>query len=55
MAKMRVHEVAKQLNKTSKEIGNRVSFISMLAYYPGLHTVDEDMAVDIINEDRFSR
>ena len=43
------------LNKTSKEIGNRVSFISMLAYYPGLHTVDEDMAVDIINEDRFSR
>lgn len=43
------------LGKSSKEIVNNVSFISMLVYYPGLHTVDEDMAIEIINEDKFMR
>lgn len=41
------------LEKSSREIAERVPFLSMLAYYPGLHTVDEDMAVEIINEDKF--
>jgi len=43
------------LGKSSREIIDKVSFTSMLVYYPGLHTVDEDMAVDIINEDKFLR
>ena len=43
------------LGKSSKEIIEKVPFIAMLAYYPGLHTVDEDMAMDIIREDKFER
>lgn len=43
------------LEKSSKEIIEKVPFSSMLVYYPGLHTVDEDMAIDIINEDKFLR
>ena len=43
------------LEKSSKEIIEKVPFLSMLIYYPGLHTVDEDMAIDIINEDKFLR
>ena len=41
------------LKKTSKEIIKKVPFNSMLVYYPGLHTEDEDMAVDIIRSDNF--
>ncbi len=42
------------LNKSSREIGDKVSFLSMLTYYPGFHTIDEDMAVEIINKDKIS-
>lgn len=40
------------LKLTSREIIESVPFISMLSYYPGLHTVDEDMAVEIIYSDK---
>ena len=41
------------LGVSSKEIYDKVSFRDMLVYHPGLHTVDEDMAVDIIIENKF--
>lgn len=41
------------LGITSREIYEKVSFKDMLVYYPGLHTVDEDMAIDIIKENKF--
>lgn len=34
----------------SSELAERLSFGAMCRYYPGLHTVDEDMATDIICE-----
>ncbi|MBR3721577.1 MAG: hypothetical protein IKN12_02335 [Selenomonadaceae bacterium] len=46
----RIYYAAK---KNSKEIIEKAPFNAMLIYYPGLHTVDEDMAVDIIIEDKF--
>lgn len=36
---------------SSKELNSKVPFDAMCRYYPGLHTVDEDMAVDIIRKD----
>ena len=42
------------LNISSKEIYDKVSFLDMIVYYPGLHTVDDEMAMDIIKEDKFS-
>lgn len=44
-----------ELKKSSKEIIDKVPFKAMLIYYPGLSTVDEYMAVEIINEDKFLR
>ncbi len=44
-----------ELKKSSKEIIDKVPFRAMLIYYPGLYTVDEYMAVEIINEDKFLR
>lgn len=41
------------LKKDSNVIIDKVPFECMLAYFPGLHTVDENMAVDIIFEDKF--
>jgi len=35
----------------SREIEEKVSFKAMMRYYPGLHTVDEDVAAEIICED----
>ena len=32
----------------SNELGDKISFEKMCAYYPGLHTIDENMASDII-------
>jgi len=34
----------------SSEIVEKVDFATMCRYYPGLHTIDEDMATDIICE-----
>lgn len=34
----------------SAELCNIVSFDAMCGYYPGLHTLDEEMAIDIICE-----
>lgn len=36
---------------TSKELSERLPFDAMCRYYPGLHTVDEEMATDIICKD----
>ncbi len=36
--------------KPSGELAKLLPFDTMVAYYPGLHTVDEDMAVEIILE-----
>lgn len=36
----------------SEELIKKVSFEAMERYYPGLHTVDEDMAFDIIAKDK---
>lgn len=38
---------------TSAKAVQNVSFEDMVAWYEGLHTVDPDMAVDIIKENRF--
>lgn len=35
----------------SAQLVEMVTFDTMLAYYPGLHTVDEDIAVEIICKD----
>lgn len=35
----------------SAELVKTVTYDVMLGYYPGLHTVDEDMAIDIICKD----
>lgn len=35
----------------SAELVQKVTYDVMLAYYPGLHTIDEDMAIDIICKD----
>ena len=35
----------------SSELVNIVTFESMCKYYPGLHTIDEEQAIDIICED----
>ncbi len=40
------------LNKTSWEIYERIPFLEMVRSY-GLHVVDEDMAVEIIIENKF--
>lgn len=40
-----------QTGISSKKLNEKVSFNSMCAYYPGLHTVDERMAVEIISKD----
>ena len=37
----------------SDQIADALSFQAMTVYYPGLHTIDEDMAVDIIRHDFF--
>ena len=34
----------------SKELADLISFETMCRYYPGLHTVDEEMAIDIVCE-----
>lgn len=34
----------------SKELADLISFETMCGYYPGLHTVDEEMAIDIVCE-----
>jgi len=39
-----------QTQISSKELYERISFETMCRYYPGLHTVDEEMATDIICE-----
>ncbi|WP_027406860.1 hypothetical protein [Anaerovibrio sp. RM50] len=44
-----------ELKKSSNEIIDKVPFKAMLIYYPGLSTVDEYMAVEIISEDKFLR
>lgn len=36
---------------SSRELSERLPFDAMCRYYPGLHTVDEEMAVSIICED----
>ena len=36
----------------SSEIVEKVDFATMCRYYPGLHTVDEEMATDIICENK---
>lgn len=35
----------------SAELVQKITYNVMLRYYPGLHTIDEDMAVDIICND----
>lgn len=35
----------------SAELVQKVTYDVMLAYYPGLHTIDDDMAIDIICKD----
>ena len=42
------------LNIPSKDIYDKVSFGDMILYYPGLHTVDDEMAIEIITENKFS-
>ena len=37
----------------SDRLADALSFQVMTVYYPGLHTVDEDMAVEIIRHDFF--
>ena len=46
-------QLAFVLAKKSSEILDKLPLTAMLMYYPGLHTVDEEMAIDIICEDTF--
>ena len=39
-----------ELNMTSKEIYTMLPLKTMLAYYPGMHTQDEDFFVDVIRD-----
>lgn len=41
------------LHLPSNRLADTLSFQAMTVYYPGLHTVDEDMAVEIIRHDFF--
>ena len=38
----------------SKDLPDKISFETMCRYYPGLHTIDEDAAMDIIRKDKFN-
>ena len=38
------------IKMSSSELVDKVSFNTMCRYYPGLHTIDEYMAIDIISE-----
>ena len=46
-------QLAIELKKPSCEIIKKVPFYSMVAYYPGLHTIDEEMSIEIITENKF--
>ena len=35
----------------SSDLADKITFETMCRYYPGLHTIDEDMAYDIIKKD----
>ena len=44
-------QISTETNTNSIILDRIVSFDTMCRYYPGLHTVDEDMALDIVCKD----
>lgn len=41
-----------ETNISSSELVEKIDFATMFRYYPGLHTIDEEMATDIICENK---